>query len=102
MSWAGHGQVAVQLPRYWELLGWASCGSGGKAVLPQTERELLKLTSASITPHIQTLVRQGKLVAFEPELDPDQGHCRCIWMHPQVAQWVARAGLGTSGNDYYA
>jgi hypothetical protein len=66
------------------------------------KRETLKLTSASITPHIQTLVRQGALVAFEPVLDPDQGHCRCIWMHPQVAKWVGRPGLGTSGNDYYA
>jgi hypothetical protein len=60
------------------------------------------LTSSSISPHIDALVRQGRLIPFEPALDPDQTHCRCIWLHPQVRVWVSRRGFLTSGEDYYA
>jgi hypothetical protein len=63
---------------------------------------LSQLTSASITLHIEALVRQGALVLFEPELDADQSHCRCVWLHPQVSRWINKAGLFIPGEDYYA
>jgi hypothetical protein len=59
------------------------------------------LTSASISPHIEALVKRGALSLYEPELDADQSHCRCVWLHPQVKKWISGRGLLRSGQDYY-
>ena len=47
-------------------------------------------------------MKRGALSLFEPELDADQSHHRCIWLHPQVGKWISKRGLLTSGQDYYA